>query len=59
MSDFQVNEEGIAEGDKVRIKKMEQLFYHVAKFKDEGLDATGFEGTVKEVRVFALVSLIS
>lgn len=49
MSDFQVNEEGIEVGDKVRVKQMEQLFYHLPKFKEEGLDATGFEGTVKEL----------
>jgi hypothetical protein len=49
MSDFQENKDGISAGDSVKVKQMEQKFYHMNAFKDDGLDATGFEGIVKEV----------
>ncbi|KAG5175618.1 hypothetical protein JKP88DRAFT_347209 [Tribonema minus] len=47
-NDFQDNALGIAIGDRVRVKQMEQRFYHIQAFKDDGLDATGFEGEVKD-----------
>eukprot|EP00611_Tribonema_gayanum_P028538 TRINITY_DN735_c0_g1_i2.p1 TRINITY_DN735_c0_g1~~TRINITY_DN735_c0_g1_i2.p1 ORF type:complete len:174 (-),score=31.16 TRINITY_DN735_c0_g1_i2:1575-2045(-) len=50
-NDFQENALGISIGDRVRVKQMEQRFYHIQAFKDEGLDATGFEGEVKDVSV--------
>ena len=49
MSDFQENKAGVSAGDRVKVKPMEQKFYHMQAFKDDGLDATGFEGIVKEV----------
>eukprot|EP00611_Tribonema_gayanum_P028537 TRINITY_DN735_c0_g1_i1.p1 TRINITY_DN735_c0_g1~~TRINITY_DN735_c0_g1_i1.p1 ORF type:complete len:174 (-),score=53.48 TRINITY_DN735_c0_g1_i1:480-950(-) len=50
-NDFQENALGISIGDRVRVKQMEQRFYHIQAFKDEGLDATGFEGEVKDIKL--------
>ncbi|KAG5177838.1 hypothetical protein JKP88DRAFT_281651 [Tribonema minus] len=50
-SDFQDNPQGLEVGQSVRVLAMEQRFYHIQQFKDEGLDATGFEGVIKEIKL--------
>ncbi|CAM9377353.1 unnamed protein product [Chrysoparadoxa australica] len=52
-NDFRENTIGVVIGDTVRVKAEGVKFYHMKAFPPEGLDATGMEGTVKDIKLFS------